>query len=396
VAVNLFLQQLRICIGERRVEPLYLPVVLSASTHLSPFQVVGDGELGISLISDLLHSRYAEGDRYRMTSEVVRSLGRWFTSSPRPLVRHSWIPTLLGFLSLCEKFYPANSPTHPGFIALHMLSASTGYDGFCEAVLPILTSVLLPTHPLQSRGLALEVFRRSTAEWFSPQAENISSKDLNQFLRAVGDPFQFPDLSLQDGKPTIAACHKPMMVAVVLIGFASSDLWRIHLRHSNFTSCEEIVATDDGKMAAIECMFGPMARSLSALLYTPAKMITVLKRLEDLRCLNTAEVILLWIWTADVVNPMDHGAWELIRRDTLRFYQTHGIRRLAALSRHITDTTRTTTYIDFLVKCYGRTPCRARKPPIAAKLPDNCIDLRIFQVCQLRRLYQLFWSDSVM
>jgi hypothetical protein len=29
--------------------------------------------------------------------------------------------------------------------------------------------------------------------------ENVPSKDLDNFLQAVGDPFKFPDLPLQDG-----------------------------------------------------------------------------------------------------------------------------------------------------------------------------------------------------
>jgi len=390
-AASLFLQQLRICIREKRVEQLYLPVVLSASAHLSPFQVVGDGEPGISLISELLHSRYPEGDRYRMASEVVRPLGKWFDSAPRPIVRHSWIPTILGFLSLCEKFYHTESPPHPGFIALRILSASPGYGGFYDTVLPILTSTLLPTHPLQSRSLALRIFSKLTDEWFSSRVENIISWDRNELLRAVGDPFQFPDLSLQDGQPMVVTGYKPMMAAVVLIEFASSDLWRNHLRHSNFTSCEEIMSTKDGKMAALDLMFDLVTRSRSELLRAPAKMIVAIRRLEDLQCLNTAEVVILWAWTIGVVNPIDHGAWELIGRDTLRFYRTHGIERLAALSQHITDTTMAATHIRFLVERYGSSPCRARELPIPATRPDDYNDFCISQVCQLRRLYHLFW-----
>jgi len=395
VAVNLFLQQLRMCIRERRVEQSYLPAVLSALAHLSPFQVLGDGEPGVSLISDLLRSGYAEVDRYRMASEVVRPLGKWFDSTPYPVVRRSWVPTLLDFLALCEKFYHTESPPHPGFIALRILSASPGYHGFCGTVLPILTSTLLPTHPLQSRSLALRIFNGLKVEWFSSQAENIISWDLNELLRAVGDPFQFPDLSLQDGKPVVVTGYKPMVAAVVLIEFASLDLWRNHLRHSNFTSCEEIMSTKDGKMAALNCMFDLVTCSRLELLHTPAKMIAAIRRLEDLQCLNTAEVVILWAWTTGVVNPIDHGAWELIVRCTLRFYQTHGIRRLAALSQHITDTTMATMHIELLVKRYGDTPCRTRRPPTSVIRRSDFADLCISQVCQLRRLYHQLWCEPV-
>jgi hypothetical protein len=52
------------------------------------------------------------------------------------------------------------------------------------------------------------------------------------------------------------------------------------------------------------------------LLRTPAKIIAAIRRLEELQCLNTAEVVILWAWTAGVVNPADHDAWGLIERYT--------------------------------------------------------------------------------
>ena len=395
MAIDLFFQQLRKRIREGRVDQWYLAVVISAPAHLNPFQLIGDGELGILLVAELLNSKYLEGERYQMASEVVQMLGKWFDSTPHPTVRHSWIPALLGFLSLCEKFYPTESPPHPGFIALRIISASSMYSGFCEMVLPILTSTLLPTHPLQSRGLALEIFGRFTTEWFSSQAENIQRKDLKELVRAVGDPFQFPDPPLQDRRPVVTTSYNPMMIAIVLIEFASSDLWQDHLHHSNFTSCEEIMSTEDGKAATLKCMFDYVTREWSKLLRTPEKIIAALRRLEHLQCLNTAEVVILLAWTIGVVDPMDHGAWELIGRDTLRFYQTRGIRSLAALSRHITDTTMATTHVEFLVERCWNAPCRFRKPRTPVKRINNFTDLRISQVCQLRRLYQLFWCDPV-
>jgi len=371
-------------------------VVISAPAHLNPFQLMGDGELGILLVAELLNSKYLEGECYQMAREAMQMLGKWFNSTPHPVIRHSWIPVLLGFLSLCEKFYPTESPPHPGFIALQILSLSPRHGGFCELVLPILTSMLLPTHPLQSRSLALEVFQRFTTKWFSLQAEKIQRKDLNELLQAVGDPFQFPDPPLQDGRPVVATGHKPMMIVIVLIEFASSDLWRNHLHHSNFTSCEEIMSTEDGRSTALERMLDSVTRSWSKLLRTPEKMIVALWRLEELKCLNTAEVVILLAWTVGVVDPMDHSAWELIGHNTLKFYQKHGIRRgLATLSRHITDTTMMATYIEVLVERYGNTPCRIRKPRTQVKRIYDSADLRISQVCQLRRLYRLFGCDPV-
>jgi len=395
-SIDLFFQQLQICIRERRADQWYILVVLSALAHLSPFQALGGRGLGILLIDDLLNSRYPEGDRYQMASTVVNMLGKWFDSVPSPVVQHSWIPTLLNFLSLCEKFYPTESPPYPGFIVLHILSASLGCDGFCEMVLPVLISTLQPTHPLQSRHLALKVFDRFSNEWFSSQVESIPHKDLKKLVQALGDPFQFPDLPLQDGQSMVTVNYKPMMVVLVLIKFASSNLWQSYLHHSNFTSCEEIMSTNDGKRAAIRCMFDMAARSWFAHLRTPASMIAAIRHLENLQCLNTAEVVLLWAWTTGVVDPADHDAWELIGRNTLKFYQAHGMGRLATLSQHITDTTMVAVHIQLLVERYGCTPCRVQQLPIPVTQPVDDTDLCISQTCQLRRLYCLFGCDPAM
>ena len=373
-----------------------MPVVLSALAHLGPFQIIGGGGLAISLLDDLLNSRYPEEDCYQMASTVMQLLGKWFNSVPSPVVLHSWIPALLNFLSLCEKFYPTVSPPYPGFIALRILSASFGCDGFCELVLPILISTLLSSHPLQSRHLALKVFDRFANEWFSSQVENIPPKDLKKLVQALGDPFQFPDLPLQDGQSMVMVNYEPMMAVVVLIKFASSGVWQSHLHCSNFTSCEEIISTKDGKRAILRCMFDMAVRSRFAHLRTPASMIAAIRCLEDLQCLNTAEVVILWAWTTGVVDPADHDAWELIGQNTLRFYQTNGMGRLATLSQHITDQTMAAVHIELLVERYGCTPCRVQQLPIPITQPVDDTDLCISQTCQLRRLYWLFGCDPVM
>jgi len=370
----------------------YLTVVLSASGHLSPFQVMG-GELAISLITDILNSGYPESCRYRMASEVVRRLGKWFDSAPVPIVPYSWTPVLFGFLALCEKFYTAESPPHPGFIALRIASASPRDEGFFDTIFPVLTSTLLPTHPLQSRLLALRIFDQFTDKWLSPHLVKIRSEDLGELLQAVGDLFQFPDLPLQDGKPTVTAGYEPLMTTVLLIELASLDLWRDHLRHSNFTSCEEIVSTGEGKRVALKCMFEVTTHSWSSLVYTPEMMIAAIRRLEELRCFNTAEVVLLWTWTAGIVNPLDRDVWELIGDVTLKFYRAHGIRRLATLSQHITETTMAEMHIELLFRRFRDNPCRVRPLPVSVTPAVDYAELRISQACQLGRLYRLFGCD---
>jgi len=172
---------------------------------------MGSGELGFLWIAEILSSRYGEEWRERMASEIVESLGNCI--SRKNLVsfigtQPAWIPPLLGFLSLSEKLDKRRRRT---LVALRILATNTGSADFGTMILPVLASLLLPAHPLQSRRLALKVFDRFMFGWFSPQMENVPSEDLNKLVRAVGDPFQFPDLPLQDGKPVDPPQYDPMI-----------------------------------------------------------------------------------------------------------------------------------------------------------------------------------------
>jgi len=229
---------------------------------------------------------------------------------------------------------------------------------------------------------------------------NTPFKDLNGFLRSVGDPFQF---SLPDGLTTVTADYQPMVAAVTLIEFASLDLWRSHLRHLNFTSCEEFLSTREGRGTALRCMFDTVASTWSEFLCTPVKIITAIRHLEELQCLNTAEVVILWAWTVGVVNPVDYDDWRSIECETLNFYRTHGIERLTALLQHAPDTTAGVSHMKFLLMRYRGPPCRVgsvRRPvQVMEGLRDfgtrDYVDLHISWVCQLRRLYHLFGYDPV-
>jgi len=232
--------------------------------------------------------------------------------------------------------------------------------------------------------------------------ENILRRDLGGFLQAVGDPFQFPDHSIPDGQSVGMANYEPMEAAVILIEFTSSDLWRNYLGRSNFSSCEDTLSTEEGKRTALSHMFDTAIHSWPEFLCTPAKVIATIKRLEELQCPNIAETVLLWAWTADVVDVGDQGAWGLIECATLDFYRTHGMWRLSTLSRHITRKTMDVLHVDFLLTHYGGEPCRVgsvrQSIPFGEAIPFGEVmrtALRVAQVCQLRRLYLLFGYDPV-
>jgi len=400
-AIPLFHQQLRRAIGE--ANPYCLTVFLSTLSHLDPFPIADNVEYGFLWIADLLKSGYPDQERYSMVSMVIQLLGKHVDSINSWRLDPSWVSALMSFLSLGEKFYSAGSLPYPGLLALRILLSSPGNLDFGPMVLSILTSTLIPTHPLKSRSLALGIFHRFMVGWFSPRMESVPNRDLAKLLQAVGDPFQFPDLYLQDGQPMVTADYKPMKAAVALVEFASSDLWQNHLRRPNFASCEEILSTEEGRRAALSCMFDTTAHSWSEFLCTPAKIIAAIKRLEELQCFNTAEVVILWAWAPGVVNPVDHNAWGLIERNTLNFYQTHGIGRLTSLLRHITNKTTEIMHVKFLLAHYRGQPCRVggvRRPvPVGQAVRrlgrQHFGDLRVARACQLRRLYHLFGYDLV-
>jgi len=322
---------------------------------------------GFGWITTILNSSYPERVRYRMAGIVVQLLGKEIDNHPPKYFLQSWISSLLDFLSLSEKFYTGIDPPHTGFTAFRILlsrrvDTDFGPADFGATLVPVLASTLLPTHPLQSRSLALKALYRFMSCWFSKQMETVSNQNLNKLLQAAGDPFEFPDLPLEYGRPGNATDYKPMMTAIILLEFASSDLWRNHLGLSNFVSFEELMSTNEGRTAALKCMLDATTHTWPTFLRTPAKITAAIRRLEELQCLNTAEVVILWAWTTGVVDIADRNAWKLIERDTLEFYQTHGIERLAALKRHIIGADRIVEaeHLEFLLQGMNSegSPCR--------------------------------------
>ena len=371
-----------------------------------------------------------------MGSIVVELLGRFLDSGiGYPPMELRWVPYLLDFLLLNEKFYATETPPCPGSTLLRLISTRAFDTNLGTEILPILSSVLSPIHPLQSRSLALEIFNQCLPVFFSPQMENIPARNLKNLLQAVGDPFLANwDTSSPRRQPLLPGQDlRPIRAAVVLITLASSNLWRNHLHPSNFTTCEEFLSTREGKGIAITAMIKATRISLSGSVwffselghlqesrsYWTAAMVTAaVGRLEELQCLNTAEVVIMWAWTFGVLDVEDRDAWGLVERSTLLFYQTHGIGRLKHLERHLTDkisyhhdllfepkvpsvyvlplaSSSSSDHSNLLSGPHGnylrrRTRLLLRVPPCSL---DRDAYLDISQVCQLRRLYCLFGRD---
>jgi len=371
--------------------------------HLNPFQAMGTGEMGFLWISEILNSRYSGYEQDLMISWVVHLLGKQFYSGgqePFSDMQSVWIPPLLSYLTRCEKTYAESPSPYSGSIVLGILSNSPGYANFGTTLLPILMSTLSPTHPLQSRSLALQIFHRFVSGWFSSRMETVSNSELEGLLRAVGDPFHSAPDILQDGKLIGTAEYNSMMAAVVLIEFASSDLWRNHLHRSNLASCEEIASTEEGMRAALSCIFDVTKESWPEFLCTPIKIVAAIRRLEELQCPNTAEVVIAWAWITGLGSVADRDGRKSIEDETLRFYQTHGVYRLAALKRHI-------TYADLMFQCvwffgsrYEGSPFRVGSTRRQALIVREVrwrerwdTEFFVSQACQLRRLYHLFGFD---
>ena len=148
-----------------------LALFIFALIHLDPFQAVGTEELGFTWIAEILNSGYPEVNHHEMASRVVQVLGRHFfpevSISPSPNVNFAWIPPLLDFLLLCEKFCTKESP-YPRFIALRILSTILEpVDLVVSTTEQVKSLTLLSTHPLQSRSLALKIFHAFVSGWFS-------------------------------------------------------------------------------------------------------------------------------------------------------------------------------------------------------------------------------------
>ena len=367
--------------------------VLSALRHFNPPQVAVIRELWLSWMTEILSSRYEAWERCVVAGEVVE-LAREHIKREMKFsaynVDTAWLPPLLGFLRLGEEVHWEGSPTPPGVFALRILSHSKGSD-LGPTIIPILTSTLRSTHPLQSRKTALKAFCQHGFGWLSSQMENVSSGDRVGLLHAVDDPFR----STPDGKGRYAlgGRYNPMSVATILIELASSDLWRSHLRRSNFVSCEEVISTAEGRKSAFECL--KYATKPWPFLCTPAKVISAIECLEALRCPHTIEVVLAFIWASRGVDepPIDLDGWRLIHQKTLAFYRTRGIGRLKVLSQHITAN-RISSLHDRDPRCRVegvRLPVRiATEERKWGCMEDWYSDMRLAQVCQRKMLYQLF------
>ncbi|KAF9789527.1 hypothetical protein BJ322DRAFT_540240 [Thelephora terrestris] len=237
--------------------------------------------------------------------------------------------------------------------------------------------------------------------------KNVLTEDLNKLLRAIGDPFQVTQIpSFREGEPEGIENADPMLIVQILIQFASSDLWRDHLRRSNFDTYEDMMSLENQKKGALWGMLCTTTFRWPKFLCTPARIVATIRRLEELQCLNTAEVVMMWAWTTNVVDPMNYDGWRLVGNDTLRFYRTHGMGRLNALKRHIVNpVVEEEMAMKLLLTRYEgiRSPCRmgrVRRPAttVCRGVPPGFpsvyyTDLRVSHVCQLRRLYHLFGGD---
>ena len=392
VVINLFCEQLQVSIMRGDAEAGVLDLAVSILYHLGPPQTNETRERCFLWLAGVLNSRYPDYQRCRVAQGVIQLIGKQFHYSNPEKFPPSWVPLLLDFLSLCEKLNYTG-----GFTALQILSSYPPSSDFNTMTLPILTSMLLPTHPLKSRCLVLKIFHNFAAGWFSSQVENIPYKDINNLVQAVGDPLQFTDLPTPDGQ-VVTVDYKPMMVVILLIEFTSSDLWQNHLCHSNFASSEGILSTGEGRRTALKSMLHMAVYSWPEFLGTPAKIIAAIRCLKKLQCLSMAEAVILWAWTVGVVDAADHNGWGLIEHETLDFYQTHGMNHLASLSQHIPNSNAENMHLTFLLMHYRSPPCRVGSvqqliPFREARcLQDsrNLEDLCIARACQLRRLYWLF------
>ena len=406
-AAEVLRDRLTAVIREGHIQPGIVRTTLSTLGDLDLPQGANFQEACVAWLRQILDSGYPEDMRYLMASSVVEFFGKQLGSPFAERFDHihsAALRPLLDFLLLSERLYPTESPPYPGVIALRISSIETGRGDFDPAILPVLTSTLLQTHPLQSRRLALKLFQRPDFGWLSPQAEAFSSVERSRLLEAVGDPFQFaPDLPPQDGQPKVTTGYDPISSMALLIEFAGSDLWGDHLRPLNFVSCEAAASTEEGRGLVFQGMFRWCSNIQAEPLDSAAKLVSALRRLEELESWNTTEVMLMWAWTDGFVDATDHDAWELIGHETLKFYRIRGMERLGGLLRHIEDRLVERSLFASLFRVGPpSTSCRVPgvRRPVRIHIRGegfsgvSRLDVyKISQACQSRRLYQLFGLD---
>ena len=309
-------------IREGHIRPDTVNSLLTALGWLDLSQVTNFHEACALWLRQILDSGYPERMQYSMASSVVVFFAKTIDSplSKRHIRVHSTtLRPLSDFLLLSNKLYPTEFPLNPlpphqGAIALHMLSIGMVdlhpdlmlHSTLTPAILQILTLAPPPTHLLQSRISALRLFQGTGPGWFSTQAEAFSNVEREKLLRAVGDPFRFtPDPPPQDGQPQVTTFHDPIGTTALLIEFALSDLWRDHLHPSNFASCEELLSTEKGR----DHFFRKTSRhGMDHWVRRVNGFTSALRRLEEMECWNTAEVVVARAWTNGLVDVTDHEA----------------------------------------------------------------------------------------
>ena len=144
----IFHQQLRASIADGKTDSHVLTSILSTLDHLDPFRATNSGELGFYLMAEIINSKYPEGIRYQMAGRVVQLLGKEVYTHPPKYFFPDWIPPLLNFLLLSEKFYTEGSPPEIGSTVLQILLCRRIDANLGPALLPILASILSQDHPL--------------------------------------------------------------------------------------------------------------------------------------------------------------------------------------------------------------------------------------------------------
>ena len=101
----------------------------------------------------------------------------------------------------------------------------------------------------------------------------------------VGDPFHSspePPWDQNRELKTPGGLYRPMKAAVILIEFASSELWQSHLCPSNFISCKDVVSTDKGRRSALSAIEGTALMELPEFLCMPPNIVPPLDASKNL------------------------------------------------------------------------------------------------------------------
>ena len=330
--------------------------------------------------------------------------------------------TLLRFLELCEDHYRSSPPfasvpelhipsgANPEIIAIQILRISTGEEcdltDLAPMLISVLTRILRPDDRLRARALGLGLFARlCRCRPSLPISDGITPQVCARLMDAIGDPLQQSEtpvdpLTLTN---TLSLFERygdgidQYNNVGILLGLTMSDVWRDHLRPSNFASCAEIMSRELARRQVLDTIsrIAKIVTDSTEGQDRSAMLVKALDRLKGLGNPGAVQFMLLHIWSSNGMYLFKEETWKWLKTETLELFYTHGTEYLDAFAMHIRNgfcpgATVTTTAFKF--RGADSAQCRVRVRDWGGMLETPGLE-KVQAMCIVRGLYQAVGWD---